>query len=168
MKRHCIDIAFFEKKNLFRCALFLLVIALTAWIFLNSFKNYEKSHTSSAMVTDWVLSVADDSQDATVFEVLIRKFAHLFEFSCLGISLTLFTACVKNKFLYGFFLFYALAVAVTDEYIQTFSERTSSVKDIVLDFFGAVIGFLIVLLLGIIIKAVKGILKNKKNSEDLI
>ena len=50
----------------------------------------------------------------------------------------------KNEALFGFALFYVLAVAVSDEFIQYFSGRGSSVVDVVIDFSGATIGFLII------------------------
>ena len=63
------------------------------------------------------------------------------EFAVLG----LLVACLMFQLEFpmarlGYGLFYVLAVAVTDEFIQIFTGRTSSVKDILIDFFGALLG----------------------------
>ena len=43
--------------------------------------------------------------------------------------------------LYATAFFYVLLVAVLDEHIQSFSDRTSSTGDILLDFIGSLTGF---------------------------
>jgi VanZ family protein len=62
----------------------------------------------------------------------------------LGIAATLIINRIARDYgrsAWGFGFFYVLAVAVTDEHIQSFSGRTSSTADIILDFCGGLIGF---------------------------
>ncbi|MEG1550746.1 MAG: VanZ family protein, partial [Oscillospiraceae bacterium] len=49
-----------------------------------------------------------------------------------------------------------LAIAVVDEAIQIFSGRGPAVQDVILDFCGALVGVLLVLLIGFIIASLKG------------
>ena len=44
-------------------------------------------------------------------------------------------------------LFFALLCAVADEFLQSFTGRTSSVRDVLIDFGGAVSGLLLSMLL---------------------
>lgn len=79
--------------------------------------------------------------------VLIRKLAHFTEFCILGILLRArWSGRSREK---ATPLFLALLVALTDETIQAFTGRTSSVFDVWLDFFGAVTGWI---LIGIILR----------------
>lgn len=84
--------------------------------------------------------------------------AHLVEYAALGSTVMLLVLSLRvdfgNKY-FGIALFYTLIIAVLDEHIQSFSDRTSSTGDILLDFFGALIGFCFVLLAQFIIKKVK-------------
>ena len=81
------------------------------------------------------------------FNLVIRKFAHGFEFGILAIilfkSFSFFVLNKKNIIIYSLFL--VLICAVGDEFFQLYIPgRNSSVKDIVIDFIGGIIGILIV------------------------
>jgi len=52
-------------------------------------------------------------------------------------------------------LFGTLLAAVTDEFIQSFTGRGSSVRDVVLDFCGALTGMLLTFLLAELIRSLK-------------
>lgn len=139
---------------------FILVLLLTAFIFSNSFKNVEESHEDSNSVLKVVLLFLGDIVDLDYEDVsfFVRKAAHLVEFCCLGMAVKGFLLQLKKdyeKTFYGWGCFYALAVAVTDEYIQGFSDRTSSVKDVLLDFSGALLGILFVTLVVSMIRDIR-------------
>ena len=136
----------------------LAVVGITAFILGNSFMDVRSSHNLSEKVTDIV-----SPKGVSGIEAIVRKLAHVFEFFALGIFSMLLSAflqdrCKKNNI--GFVLFYVLVIAVLDEHIQTFSDRTGSTSDILLDFFGAFIG---IALVWILFKLVKLIKTKKKN-----
>ena len=83
---------------------------------------------------------------------ILRKTAHFCEFALLGAELRLLFLLLGQRGLQGQAnaLFAALAAAVTDEAIQILSARGSQVKDVLLDFCGAFVGALAVLLLALL------------------
>lgn len=124
-------------------ALALIVLLVTSFIIANSLEGLEQSRDASNAVSDAILPQEyAQSKDA---RRLVRKAAHLVEYAALGVAVMLLTKEISVDFekkCYGTALFYVLAVAVADEHIQRFSDRTSSTGDIILDFCGAVVGFL--------------------------
>jgi VanZ family protein len=77
----------------------------------------------------------------TFTQFAVRKLAHFTEYFLFGIilSMTIWTF-TKNKCIF-FELFLFLAVPVADETIQIFYDgRTSSVRDVMIDFFGCLAG----------------------------
>lgn len=79
---------------------------------------------------------------------LVRKSAHFLEYGILA-ALTYWTFKGFNvnkldQVVYS--LFMVLSVAVMDEYLQSFVERTSSVSDVLIDFLGGITGILIFVL----------------------
>lgn len=81
--------------------------------------------------------------------VIVRKGAHLFEYAMLGSFLYLLFKCFKqreyNCWIYALFL--VLLCATIDEFFQSFVGRTSSVRDVLIDFSGAIIGMSVMSLL---------------------
>lgn len=121
-----------------------IVVAITVFIFSNSIRSYDASRNTSDAVSEIILPNEYATNEA--ISLLIRKIAHLVEYAALGCAVMLVVLAFRNdagKMLYGTGLFYVLAVAVIDEHIQSFSDRTSSTGDIILDFGGALIGFLV-------------------------
>ena len=83
----------------------------------------------------------------------LRKLAHFSEFGLLGVELCLLLWLNRQKSVQGFIncACAGLAVAVTDEALQLFSNRGSQVQDVLLDFAGFLTGLLLCgLLCGII------------------
>ena len=145
----------------------IAVLLITSFIFGNSFKDYETSQKVSDKIATVIapdeenLGQAVDSMKeiggkiSTVTDhneypqeisigFVIRLFAHLIEFGALGVAVMGLVLSVKREWGKGFFgfgFFYVLAVAVLDEYIQSFSDRSSSIGDVLLDFSGALLGF---------------------------
>ena len=122
--------------------LFVAVIGVTAFILINSFMDVSSSHNLSEKVT-----VIVSPKGVYGLEDIVRKLAHVVEFFALGVFTMLLSVFLHYRWKrngIGFVLFYVLAVAVLDEHIQTFSDRTGSTSDIVLDFLGAFIGIALV------------------------
>ena len=130
-----------------------VLIALGAlslvFIFSNSLKNGELSHGDSDFFVELLKPVFDSVFGVGAIDIsfVVRKCAHLFEFACLG-SVSALTAKQVKK-ITGvhttvYFVLGCLVIATVDEFIQSFTGRTSSVSDVVLDFFGAVLGFSLV------------------------
>ncbi|MBR3997128.1 MAG: VanZ family protein [Clostridia bacterium] len=77
---------------------------------------------------------------------ITRKLAHGVEFCILGSSVGGLMVSLKpvlRRCPVFMMLFFLLGTAVTDEFIQSFTGRTSNVKDIIIDFSGAIIGMLL-------------------------
>ena len=133
--------------------LFAVLALLTmAFIFGNSLKNGEASNAISTGIAEKLLNLlrTDREIDMDLFHKLVRKAAHFTEFAVFGIFLTLFMFSVEKLtghcHLSAVF-FTALATAVTDEFIQNFTGRSSMVSDVLIDFSGAVTGILLVSLI---------------------
>lgn len=134
-----------HNRSIFKIMMIIAIVIVTFMIFFQSLGDYTASHHVSDMVTN-VIAPGQATENDRV-ELIVRKIAHLIEYAILGIVVMLFVKCVERDFLkklYGSALFYVLLVAVLDEYIQSFSDRTSSTADILLDFLGAMIGFALV------------------------
>lgn len=151
------------KKN--KLTVFLiLIIVVTGFIFSNSIKNSEESHASSGVIVQLVEPVFENTMEPDTVSFIVRKCAHIAEFFALGFLVLSATSEMKKKHMQfiGFGFFYVLLVAVTDEYIQSFSDRTSSVSDVLIDFAGAMLGFCGCILLNSLIKAINQRLLNKE------
>lgn len=88
--------------------------------------------------------------DIDLVKLIIRKGAHFSEFCLLGILITLCFIAIGKKISYytGTIFFICLSVGVTDEFIQSFIVgRSSEVRDVLIDFSGALLGYLIVILI---------------------
>lgn len=90
--------------------------------------------------------IKNDDDFIKKLNIYIRKFAHGFEFLVLAliIFLTLKSFDIKNRECIIYTLFIVLLYAVIDEYRQLYIPgRTSSVRDIVIDFIGGIVGVVI-------------------------
>lgn len=141
-------------------ALFLLIFSTvfcTLFIWSNSFADGESSGALSRMVTEFLCDIfgevpADDFDDTHYF---IRKAAHFTEFAVLGVLYTLIKNKLDNKSVSSLLFFpisCTLFTAVTDEFIQSFTGRGSSVRDVMLDFSGALTGILLTVIFTAIMK----------------
>ncbi len=129
--------------------LLALIVLVTGFIFSNSLKNGEESTQISNMVLEWLRPVLEWVFRGTEVSLsyFLRKAAHLTEFCVLGICTFGFTRHRRKKSgrdLTGFAFFYVMLIAVLDEFIQSFTGRTSMVQDVLLDFCGALLGMAIV------------------------
>lgn len=92
--------------------------------------------------------------------LLLRKNAHAFEYCVLAIAVSIifYVFGVKGKDASIYTLFICLLYAVLDEFHQLYVPgRTSSVRDVLIDFAGAVIGMALYLLVVNVRKAPRGI-----------
>ena len=126
------------------------VLVLMCFIFGNSTDNAEESSDKSSFVTEILQKAADVvSPGTTVNENSVRKCAHFIEFTALGALAMLTLRVFTEKYMTHITapLFYVLAVAVSDEFIQINSSgRASDVRDVLIDFSGALTGTLLCLL----------------------
>ena len=130
----------------------ILIIALmwTAFIFMQSTNNAVESTQESNKVVETVEKVCESVgiQITNIDSLtgIIRKSAHFIEFGILG-ALSFITIRAYRLKPLAFMLLpigYCLAVATTDEYIQTFSSgRSCQVSDVLIDISGATFVILI-------------------------
>lgn len=127
--------------------LILFAIAVTGFILGNSVASVEQSAEISTGIMQIIKDIIDPQGrvDPELFHHIIRKIAHFVEFSVLGFIYMLIKNHIDGKnfgSLTLFPMFATLATAVVDEYIQFFAGRGSAVKDVVLDFAGAMTGII--------------------------
>ena len=131
----------------------VLSVCITVIIFWNSLQNAQASNELSHGVLTMVKPVLSwlfgDSEE--IMDLIVRKTAHFVEFAALGLCLGGLADGICARFwrssLLFFPLFSVLSVAVTDEFIQSFSDRTSAVKDVILDFCGGAFGLAVIVLM---------------------
>lgn len=125
-----------------------LIAAVTAFIFSNSLKNGRESKEDSDIFLDLLRPILNwiFGDDPELLNYIVRKAAHMVEFFVLALLICWLSHAVQKKF-HGYGLLYPLGVAIIDEFIQSFTGRTSQVLDILIDFAGALIGFGLILLI---------------------
>ena len=135
--------------------LLFITISITAFIFIHS----SVPAVESTVESDAAYGILDRFTSflhlPNLFTAItIRKLAHFAEFAAFGFFLSATVRTYGDSFKQELFkiLFFLLAVPVTDETIQFFPEgRSAQVSDVLLDFSGAVFGFLCLLILYVII-----------------
>ena len=161
-------------KRALALRLLLLAALLAAYCFI--FGNSATVAKDSIAKSDKVIEVVEPvvkpviekvTKKPVTYEIMnffVRKTAHFIEFCVLGalwagLALALPKPTWERAFLP---LFSSLASAVTDEFIQSFLDRTSSLKDVVLDFTGAFLGMTAVFCAFLLIRA---LVRRKKRRE---
>ena len=129
-----------------------LVLMMTGFILYQGTRPIHISLQSSDYVVYKLMSLVEKVVPSRYDEfyqlanVIVRKGAHLFEYSMLGSLLYLLFKCFKqreyNCWIYALFL--VLLCATIDEFFQSFVGRTSSVRDVLIDFSGAIIGLSVI------------------------
>ncbi|MBE6048860.1 MAG: teicoplanin resistance protein VanZ [Clostridium sp.] len=103
------------------------------------------------------------NKDRFSLNIFLRKGAHVAEFFILAILLcnAFFVYGFKGKSCIIYILFIVLFYAVLDEFHQIYIvERSSSVKDVLIDFIGGIIGVILYYLIYYIRKSMKKVRKN--------
>ena len=122
-----------------------LALAVTlCFIWGNSLLSRDESAAMSLRLTLWLQSIG-----IPVTDHFVRKLAHFFEFGLLGCELTLlfwlrYGLRLRELCLSALAAFLAASI---DETIQIFSSRGAQIKDVLLDFTGALTGILFTALL---------------------
>jgi VanZ family protein len=137
------------QRRIFWCSVAAAVLLL-CFIYGNSLQNGEESRQSSDAVVEVVKPIVDprDEIEDETFSTIIRKLAHFTEFFWLGMALCGVRIGAQawptlSRLRVSELLFFALLCAVADEFLQSFTGRTSSVRDVLIDFGGALSGLLI-------------------------
>ena len=145
------------KKQQLPLILIFITAALTVFIWSNSMLDSETSGAISNAVTEFISDIfgeipKESYEDSHHF---IRKTAHFTEFALLGVLYTLIKTKLDGKTFSALVFFpvsCTLFTAVCDEFIQSFTGRGSSVRDVMLDFSGALTGILLTLVIAVIRK----------------
>ena len=133
------------KKRLTIFLTILIVLTLT-FIFQNSMESVAQSEEKSTAVMEKVCFLLERVVGkGNVTDHLVRKLAHFFEFSVLGIEMSALSFLHHSPRRSLYFsvtlpLFCGLIAALTDETIQIVSARGSQVQDVWLDFAGVCVG----------------------------
>lgn len=133
----------------------LLVVCAVGYIFSNSIQPSQISNGRSGTIVEFISKLLNNKIPKETLNIIIRKLAHGTEFAILGIFLGLLTyeiSKLRKQAMISFPLLFSLCIAVTDEFIQSFNDRTESVKDVIIDFSGAICGLLIISLVLLLIK----------------
>ncbi len=160
-----------KRQRIILAVLAAVTVLITLFIWSNSLKDSKRSTSASDTVIDLIQPVLDSiCKDTKQQSFLVRKLAHVSEFAALGIAIAFlhrkYTQYTLHKSFYGFATFYGLAAAVTDEFIQSFSDRSDSVRDVLIDFSGYMIGALLVTGIFLIIDRKRDNRKNQKLNSD--
>ena len=140
-----------SKKRFIAIIIDLILILLTLFfIFGNSMKNTEKSGADSESITSIIeqippikQAIEENKLEPGSLEGPIRSFAHFFEFSILGAELMLLIILLKVSCNIKYFLFIVLLcfiLGLADEIIQSFSDRSTEVADVLKDIGGGAFG----------------------------
>ena len=124
----------------------ILIILTITFIFQNSMESVAQSEEKSTAVMEKVCFLLERVMGkGNVTDHLVRKLAHFFEFSVLGIEMSALSFLHHSPRRSLYFsvtlpLFCGLIAALTDETIQIVSARGSQVQDVWLDFAGVCVG----------------------------
>ncbi len=125
-----------KKVNNKAVLLLVLVVLITAFIFLNAFLDFSASHKFSGVIMKFLFPNAPEN-NGVVDDFWLRKMAHLTEYALLGAAIGGVIVFYRRQFsrhIISGSLFGILSIAVMDEFIQGFNGRNSSVGDVILDF----------------------------------
>ena len=114
---------------------------------------------------EWTSLLSEFSYEQLSYMIL--KSAHFFEYAVLAVLIRSLLHCYRytwmNRIIYA--LFMVLLCAILDEYFQSFVDgRNSSVKDILIDFSGAIVGCLFLELMMITKIKIKSLFLSKVSS----
>ena len=142
--------------------LLILTIGWMCFIFYQGSRQLSDSYHNSDIVVNKVVSLIENlyekvnpnsskvitSKRRVKLAYLIRKSAHFFEYGALAALLMIVFYLLKqsslNRVIYS--LFITLLCAVMDEFYQSFINRGSRVQDIIIDFSGALVGTIFVVI----------------------
>ena len=135
-----------KKRKIFAVILSVLMAGTLAFIWGHSAVSIERSAEESSGVFDAVSPVFNSIfGTGTISEWLFRKMAHFGEFFILGLEVEFLILTLKglNIKLFSLSLAFGLFVGAIDEIIQVFSSRGATVRDVIIDFSGFLIAYII-------------------------
>lgn len=146
-----------KKSSIYRLTLTVLLILTIAFIWNNSLDVGEVSIQKSDVIIDTIRPIIDPHENIPykTLNYMVRKAAHLSEFALLGFFITLCLTSYCHKRPYIKFFLCILSCAAIDELIQKFTQRTSSIKDVLIDCAGGLLGFVLALLFLSILRQIK-------------
>lgn len=125
----------------------VLTVLVVSFIFIRSSMSAVESSGESSSVLQLFERLTSFFHIPLLFDdYSIRKLAHFTEFAVFGVMMSWTVREFSENFKGQIFkiLFFLLAVPVTDETIQYFpAGRSAEVRDVLIDFGGALTGFLI-------------------------
>jgi VanZ family protein len=146
------------RRNIWFITELCIMLFTLLYIWSNSLQSIFQSNIQSKKVLEIIEGVFHtpplDTENA---QHIVRKAAHVLEFTLLGIEMILFLYLIGRlrRQYFMTILFIGLLSAVLDETIQLFSGRGSQVADIWIDFAGLMVGIGVGLIVYIIIGRVK-------------
>lgn len=145
-------------KKVWAAVFGLLAVATIWFIFSNSMQGSVESNLQSGWVADFLRPILNPNGwiREEVYLKLVRKLAHFVEFGLLGLWLGAAAVNLQIRKKWYLAALICLLVACTDETIQSFTGRTNSIKDVCIDFSGAVCGLAFVALIVYFIKRIRG------------
>lgn len=147
-----------KKKRLGIIVLSILTVLTLAFIFGNSMANKSQSSEISSGVYDVFKPFFDRIFGENVItHAVIRKLAHMGEFFILGIEVCSLFILIFINTIKSFLLSLpiGLIVGIIDETIQIFSNRGASIIDVLIDYSGYMILWIIYFVICIIVNANK-------------
>ncbi len=147
---------------------FVFTLALgcsVAFIFQNSLQIAEVSSAHSQQAMHWFNRLLGVVGIGPLSEYVVRKLAHFAEFALLGFWFMLCLRVYTRRFVRhtGWPLFFGLLVANLDELIQLYVPgRSSSVRDVFLDFLGVLAGLFAALLLLLFVRMCAILWQNRR------
>lgn len=138
-----------NRKRLWNTLLGVLLVWTLCFIWGNSLLSRENSAAFSGKVVELLTPIFSSLSMEGPDEHVIRKLAHFTEYAILGLELAALFFINRGRSLksIGYSALSALAAASADETIQLFSGRAAMLKDVLLDFSGALTGILLLWLL---------------------
>ena len=137
------------QRWIFWCSV-VAALLLPCFIYGNSMQTGEESRQTSDAVVEVVKPIVDpkDEIEDETFSTIIRKLAHFTEFFWLGMAIcgVMLSARAYPRLAWlraSEAVLFLLLCAVADEFLQSFTGRTSSVRDVLIDFGGALSGLLL-------------------------
>ncbi|MBR4296248.1 MAG: VanZ family protein [Clostridia bacterium] len=143
---------------------FILILVTLAFIFGNSLKDVESSSNQSEPITEIVEKIpyvesALENKEITHSQIksIVRSLAHVAEFALLGALVMILMLLLDMRISCAIIttLISSLVIGITDECLQTLTDRSCELVDIVKDFAGATIGSTFVLMIYLIITKIK-------------
>lgn len=156
-----------RKNKSERVILALLIIATIAvilFVFSNSLCTASESSKQSNTIKAFIMPVLEVFVGkGNVTSYLVRKLAHVVEFSFIGLMVCALYLYTTKKSFSLCPLLLSMAVALFDETIQLFSDgRSAQIKDVWIDMIGVCLGYVACLILFSIIHLFK--IKRKSNT----